>query len=189
MVREYTQTYWIAGAKVKIVVDTNILIQIIKKGGRNDLHCPRTKEKISSPEARAEALVDLLTSRKDQIIIPAPAFSEVLVRIEHKLHTEYQKTLNHAACFTLQAFDDLSAIECARLVNDQEIKQISPHEDKKKISFDRQIIAICKAYSADELWTHDCDMLKKAEAIGITVKSLSDIEPKMTQLELVDAAG
>lgn len=172
---------------MRIVVDANVLIQIIKSGGRNDLYCPRTNGLVAYPEARAEALVELFSDRKDQILIPSPAFAEVLVRIDEGLHHVYRDAVDGVSCFQQVPFDAISAIECARLVTNHELKQLQVFQDNKKISFDRQIIAICKAHGADELWTHDVDMFKKAESVGIEVKSLADIEPKMTQMDFIEA--
>ncbi|WP_447044082.1 hypothetical protein [Vreelandella sp. H-I2] len=168
---------------MRIVVDANVLMQILKQGGRNDLFCPRTNQLVDRPERRAEGLLDLMKERSDRIIIPAPAFSEILVRIDEHLHHEYLQVINNTACLELISFDPISAIECARLVNNSELKQVvSSEDDKKKISFDRQIIAICVAHQADELWTHDKKMLKKAESIGLKVKSLFDITPEPEQI-------
>lgn len=175
---------------MRLVVDANVLMQILKEGGRNDLRCPRTGEVIDNPESRAEALLDLMTAKADRILIPSPALSEILVRVDPTLHREYLSIINSIACFDLVSFDALSAINCAQLVNSAELKQLKDVEDdKKKISFDRQIIAITQAYNGDELWTHDVKMLKKAEAVGIVVKSLADVASNMRQIDLMEESN
>ncbi|WP_447928061.1 hypothetical protein [Vreelandella sp. EE27] len=176
---------------MRLVVDANILMQILKAGGRNDLMCPRTDEVIENPEGRAEALLDLMNTKADRILIPTPALSEILVRVEdHELHREYLSVINSMACFDLINFDAISAINCAQLVNNSELKQLKGVDDpKKKVSFDRQIIAMTQAYGGDELWTHDKKMLAKAEAVGIVVKSLADVASNMSQMELPEESS
>lgn len=176
---------------MRLVVDANVLMQILKVGGRNDLTCPRTGNIVDNPEGRAEALLDLMTSKADRILIPTPALSEILVRVEdHELHREYLSVINSMACFDLINFDAISAINCAQLVNNTELKQLKGVEDdKKKISFDRQIIAMTQAHGGDQLWTHDRKMLAKAEAVGIVVKSLADVASNMRQIDFVEESG
>lgn len=171
---------------MKIVIDTNILIQVLDTStAGNNLFCPRTGKVIEDPVARAETLVDLFDKRKDSILIPSPAFAETLVRIEPHLHNDYHNAINGINCFEIVSFDAICAIECARMITATELALIEKDQESKKVSFDRQIIAICKAYKADELWTHDKKMFNKAQTIGIVVKSLSDISPSMTQMELM----
>ncbi|WP_422102003.1 hypothetical protein [Vreelandella sp.] len=176
---------------MRLVVDANVLMQILKVGGRNDLTCPRTGKIVDNPEGRAETLLDLMATKADRILIPTPALSEILVRVEdHDLHREYLTLINSMACFDLISFDAISAINCAQLVNNSELKQLKGVEDdKKKISFDRQIIAMTQAHGGDELWTHDKKMLMKAEAVGIAVKSLADVASNMSQLELKEESS
>lgn len=174
---------------MRLVVDANILMQILKVGGRNDLKCPRTGKLIDNPEGRAEALLDLMTVKADRILIPSPALSEILVRVDQHLHREYLAAINSTACFDLINFDAISAISCAQLVNSAELKQLKGDSDRSKISFDRQIIAMTQAYGGDELWTHDKDMLKKAEAVGIVVKSLADMASNMRQIDLMEESS
>lgn len=173
---------------MRLVVDANVLMHILKVSGPNDLTCPRTGKIVDNPEGRAEALLDLMTAKADRILIPTPALSEILVRVEdHDLHREYLSLINSMACFDLISFDAISAINCAQLVNNSELKQLKGVEDdKKKISFDRQIIAMTQAYGGDELWTHDKKMLAKAEAVGIVVKSLADVASNMRQIDLME---
>ncbi|WP_084261753.1 type II toxin-antitoxin system VapC family toxin [Zymobacter palmae] len=170
---------------MKIVIDTNILIQVLDAStAGNNLFCPRTGSIVENPVARTEALIDLFEKRKDSILIPSPSFAETLVHIEPALHEAYHNEINGVSCFEIVSFDAICAIECARMISAKELAQMEKGQESKKVSFDRQIIAICKAYNADELWTHDKQMFRKADTIGIVVKSLSDISPSMTQMEL-----
>lgn len=79
--------------------------------------------------------------------------------------------------------DQIAAVECARMVDDNELKVLDPAATKAKLRFDRQIIATALATNADEVWTHDVGLYSKAQKCGFVVKSLGDIEPAPEQLE------
>lgn len=177
---------WIGqDTNMRWIIDSAILIQFALKDANKPLFDPRSGNPIDRLEYRTKALVDLAESSKATIAIPAPVLAEFLVGVDTSEFQKYLDLLHASKVFEILSFDEMAAIECALLVDDNELKQIKDTNDTKaKVRFDRQIVAICKAHNAEFLFTHDKAMLSKAEAVGIQVKSLADIEPMPEQTEI-----
>lgn len=167
---------------MRIVIDTNILIQMIGMRSDRPLFDPATGEEVTRPAARALALMDAIDARKGTIVIPTPVLTEFLLGIPEDTQRHYIDELNGSRLFEIVPFGQRAAIECARLLNPAELKQLNELTTKAKLRFDRQIIAIALASGASELWTHDGELMDKAKECGIAeVASLVDITPKPEQ--------
>lgn len=145
---------------------------------------PETGNTIERASARAAALIEQIDQRDGLVIIPAPVLAEYLIGIDQGSYQEQIDLLNSFSCIEITSFDQLAAIECALLVNEQEHKTLDPEATKAKLRVDRQILAMTLAIDADELWTHDTGLFKKAKASGITTKSLANVEPQPDQGKL-----
>lgn len=176
-----TQKFWNLGARVKIVIDTNVLVQIMRNERSTDLRHPETGEVIDRPFERASALVDHVDAVGGLVVIPAPVLSEYLFGIDKKSFQAHLDVINSVKSIEVAPFDDIAAIECAMLVSDSEQKQLDPDATKAKLRVDRQILAIAVASRVSEIWTHDIGLTKKAESMGLSVKSLADIGPPPIQ--------
>ena len=169
---------------MRIVLDTNVLVQALRNAKDGVvLVDPATGKSVDRAEARAEALVELIDGKGGTILIPTPVLAEYLVGVERSHHQQHLDIVNGVSCFEIVAFDQIAAVECARMVDDSELKVMDPEATKAKLRFDRQIIAIALANNADEIWTHDKGLYTKAHSCGLLVKSLADIEPSPEQLE------
>ena len=165
---------------MKLLVDNNILIQILAPNKTGLTH-PETKVVLDRLEERAQAFVAEAERRKALILIPAPVLSEFLIGVEASKYQAYLDVLNGSACLEVVDFDTAAAIECAQLPDKRELAQISPEQYAKKLTYDRQIVGIALATTADEVWSHDDSLRKIASSRGLTVKSLADIEPPAVQ--------
>ncbi|MDQ7731310.1 PIN domain-containing protein [Halomonas sp. SpR1] len=162
---------------MKAALDANVLMQLLGIIG-NSLYCPRTKQEITNAEGRADALLERFSDPGFQLLIPAPAMAEVLVKVAPELQQAYIDFVNNTTSLSIIPFDTRSIIECARLFDAQEAKQLKKGgESKAKIAVDRQVVAIAISNGAKELWTHDKTVFKKASRVGLVAKSLADIEP------------
>ncbi|WP_226687224.1 type II toxin-antitoxin system VapC family toxin [Stutzerimonas stutzeri] len=169
---------------MRIVLDTNVLVQALRNARDGAvLVDPATGAKVDRAEARAEALVELIDAKGGTVLIPTPTLAEYLVGVERDHFQAHLDVINGVSCFETVAFDQIAAVECARMVDDSELKVLDPEATKAKLRFDRQIIAIALANNADEIWTHDAGLYSKAQRCGLVVKSLADVVPSPEQLE------
>lgn len=170
---------------MKVLVDTNVLIQILAPNATG-LTDPDTQEELDRLPERAVAFVANIESKGAVLLIPTPVLAEFLIGVEAEKFQEYLDILNGNACFEVADFGTAAAIECAQLPSKQELAQISPEQSSKKISYDRQIVSIALATLADEVWSHDKSLRKIAVSKGLSVKSLANIDPVPTQARLFE---
>lgn len=173
--------FWNLGARVRIVIDTNVLVQIMQNDQATDLRHPETGEIVDRLFERAAALVDHVDAIGGLVVLPAPVLSEYLFGIDKKSFQAHLDVINSVKSIEIAAFDQVAAIECALLVSDAEQRAIDPNATKAKLRVDRQILAIAVAAGVSEIWTHDIGLTKKALSMGISVKSLADIGPPPMQ--------
>lgn len=162
---------------MRAVIDTNVLVQFMCDADPIDLTDPETGDVVERAAARASALVDRIDQLNGMVVIPAPVLAEYLVGISRDAYQEQLNLLNSFSCIEIVPFDEMAAIECALLVDEQEHRSLDPDATKAKLRFDRQILAIAIASGADELWTHDKGLFNKARASGVSINSLASITP------------
>lgn len=168
---------------MKIVIDTNVLVQIMQNEGAKDLVDPETDKVVIGAFERAAALVDRIDALKGVVVLPAPVVAEYLLGIDRKHYQLHLDMLSGVKCIEVSPFDQLAAVECAMLVSNQEMKQLDPESKMAKLKYDRQILAIAIASGAKEIWTHDKQLYRRSKAMGLTARSLSTIDPKPQQLD------
>ena len=167
---------------MKIVIDTNVLVQIMQNEGARDLRDPETGEIVTNAFKRAQALVERIESVRGIVVLPAPVVAEYLMGIDRGSYQQHLDIINGVKCIEIAPFDQLAAIECAMLVTNQEMKMLDPDSTMAKLKYDRQILAISIAAGAKEIWTHDKQLIKRAGAVGILAKSLTGIDANPEQL-------
>lgn len=172
---------------MRTVFDTNFLLALLAVGSEFKLNALAGSSEIEKCPQRVLTLIDHIEQQKGVIVIPAPALSEVLVKIEPRLHMAMLERLSGNRVFEIVPFDQLAAIECALLVNASERKQLDGDASKAKVSFDRQIISIAKARSVKSIHTQDKRLAKKAKEVGIEPICLSKYSPKMEVVSLFEA--
>lgn len=167
---------------MKIVIDTNVLVQIMQNEGVKELRDPETDRVIDNAFMRAQALVERIEAIKGVVVLPAPVLAEYLIGIRRDSYQKHLDIINGVKCIEVSPFDQLAAIECAMLVSNQEMKQLDPDSTMAKLKYDRQILAISVAAGAKEIWTHDKQIYRRAGTVGILARSLSSIEANPEQL-------
>lgn len=171
---------------MRVAIDTNILVRLISTREDQRLVDPRSGEEIDRTAERAAALVMSLEERRATLIIPSPVLAEFLVGVEPEQMQTYIDAVQSVRCIEVAPFDDRAAIECALLVDELERRQLSgEQETKAKVRFDRQIIAIAKVAGAHQLYSHDRNLLAKARAAGLNVRTLADVPVPPSQGDLL----
>lgn len=139
---------------------------------------PATGKPLTEAKKRVEHLIDTLSEQNAQIVVPAPALSEVLVRSGSATNAYVEQLTKKP--FRLAAFGTLAAVEVAMMMNaaKETGNKRSPVDDDaiwSKVKYDRQIVAIAKVERAMRIYTDDGDMRKHAEAAGIPVTTVSEL--------------
>jgi len=167
----------------KIIVDTNILIALMKKNSpRANLLGEDGFTPVENLELRARALLDHIERSGGTIVIPTPVLAEYLLGIDGEKNKHSQiAQISSMNCFEIISFEELAAIECSLLPSLHEFKQfakqIDSNQTANKIRFDRQIISIAKANGINEIWSCDGEVIKKGREVGIEVKSIEEMMP------------
>jgi hypothetical protein len=148
---------------------------------------PDAKHPIADAKERVNFLISDLNGRGDQILIPTPALSEILVR-SGKARNSIIQRLTKNPRFMLAAFDLRAALELA-VMTDAALSR----SDKKdgspatwaKVKFDRQIVAISKVERLSCIYSEDDDVRSIGKREGLSVLGVSDIViPSGTQFKL-----
>jgi predicted nucleic acid-binding protein len=138
---------------------------------------PETGSPVTRVKERIEFLVSALERRKEKIIVPTPALSELLVRAGDA-GPEYLEILGKSAAFKVVDFDQRAAVEVAaatREAIEAGGKKGGSESSWAKIKFDRQIIAIARVERASAIYSDDGDIARFAKNFGIAVIRLQDL--------------
>jgi hypothetical protein len=152
-----------------VVLDTTFLTWVFVPGAKHP--------KIADADKRVEYLLSDLSGRGDQIVIPTPALSELLIAVG-KARNAIIKKITGDARFIVAPFDLRAAIELSLMIN----TAISKGDKKSglkapwtKVKFDRQIIAIAKVLRVSCVYSDDADVHTIGKQEGVSVKSIADI--------------
>lgn len=149
------------------VFDASFLIKLLdpKVKGEGDI------------DARLAHLIETLDRQKDDIIVPTPALSEVLIGAGDGAPA-YLDILSRSSRFKVAPFGTRAAVEAAARHRDAikagDKKEGSP--SWAKVKYDRQIIAIAKVEGADSIYSQDGDVLRIGKAEGFKVYRLEDLD-------------
>lgn len=138
---------------------------------------PETGEPVSRIKDRIAFLVDDLERRKEKIVVPTPALSELLVRAG-EAGPEYLDILNRSAAFKIVDFDQRAAVEVAATTREALAagdKRGGTGSPWAKVKFDRQIIAIAKVERASAIYSDDGDIVRFSKNAGIAVLRVCDL--------------
>lgn len=137
---------------------------------------------------RIDFLIADLQKKREKILIPTPALSEVLVRAD-KARADYAAKLSKSAEFRIEPFCPIAALEVAIMCKeaiDAGDKKAGSKETWTKIKYDRQIIAIARVHQAISIYTNDENLIKFSKARGLNAFTLSSLPlPPQSSLELV----
>lgn len=128
-----------------------------------DLFNPRLD---SDHRAKLDELVRTLKQQRAKVLIPAPAFAEVMVWAD-AARDKYYSMLSKSSTFQIAAFDGRAAMECSILLESAFSKKERRSITKTKFKFDWQIVAVAKSRSADVIYAEDDDIERCALRAGI----------------------
>lgn len=143
-------------------------------------------------EDRLELLVQEWEEDGEKVLIPAPVLSEFLILADRDGPT-YLTDIDASPYFIVASFDPKAAVELAVMtlaVMSQADKKASRRGDAEgtwaKIVFDRQIVAIAKAYGATTIYSDDEGLAKFAKKQSITVIKTWELPlPRAKQIDLL----
>jgi predicted nucleic acid-binding protein len=170
-----------------VAFDATMLSLLIHPGSNPPLD---SQEKpVARCRERVEYLVEMLQEKKEKILIPTPALSEVLV-IAGSAGPTYLNQLNSSARFRICPFDQKAAVEAAIAIRNalNDVGKASRKQTTStwaKVKYDRQIVAIAKAEGAHTIYSDDEDVRKYAAEVGIKVVRTEELPlPPAKQMEL-----
>jgi hypothetical protein len=138
---------------------------------------PTAKHPIADAKDRIDFLLADLNGRGDQIVVPTPALSEILVR-SGKARNDIIKEFTKNPRWIIAPFDIRAALELS-LFTDAAITK----GDKRqgivaawtKVKFDRQIVAIGKVLRVSCIYSDDTGVQAVGRREGLQVFGIADI--------------
>lgn len=173
-----------------VVIDASTLMLLLQPDARK----PQGPDGsvIEKPVERIEFLVAKLEKSRAKIIIPTPALSEVLVRVDARSAQTLVEKINGMSVFKIEPFDERAAIEVAIMTRNSLDGGIKPGKRDAnatwaKLKYDRQIVAIALVAQATTIYSDDKGIAAVAKRAKIGVVGLSDMElpPEDPQTEFV----
>ena len=139
---------------------------------------PGAKHEIANAKERIEFLISEVNGAGERILIPAPAFSEVLIK-SGDARNEIISVLTKSSKFLIGAFDTRCALELS-LMSDAAFTRGDKRDGAAgtwtKVKFDRQIVAITKTYGARIIYTDDGAVRATAAREGLASLGVADIK-------------
>lgn len=137
---------------------------------------------------RVAGLVRELEAGKEQVLVPAPALSEVLVT-EGVDVQDVLTTLRGSSFIRIGDFDERAAVELAMRLR-AAIKCGDPRGGmritKSAMKFDRQIVAIALVNGARVLYSDDDGVERFASSCGLATKRVADLPVPASQGKLFE---
>jgi len=136
-----------------VVFDATTLLYLLDPEAKAPTD-PKTGEPVSRVKDRITFLVSDLEKRKEKIVVPTPALSELLVRAG-EAGPGYLDILSRQAAFKIVDFDQRAAVEVAAATREALAagdKRAGSESAWAKVKFDRQIIAIARVEGASAIF-------------------------------------
>ena len=152
------------------VFDATTLLPFLEPDARASIN-PATNEPVTDAKARIDHLIEALENRRETIMIPTPALSEVLVHSD-EAGPKYLEILNTTRCFRIEPFDQRAAVELATMTREalrEGDLRAGTRATRAKLKFDRQIIAIARTRRQTAIHSDDDDISTVAEPLGLEV--------------------
>lgn len=151
-----------------VVMDATTLLLLIDPSAKPPRD-PETKKPLEKCKERVQFLVQTLVESGTRVLVPTPVLSELLVRAGDA-RAEFLTEISNSTAFFIAPFDTKAAVELSFLLEAQKAvgkKKLSERETWAKMKFDRQIIAIAKVNSANNIYSDDTGLASVAKANGI----------------------
>ena len=137
---------------------------------------PETGKPTTHIRLRIDALIDGISEKKGQLIIPTPSLTEALTWSDNP--QEYINLLRTFACIEIVPFDEKASLELA-LINNKAIssgdKKSGVEATWQEVKFDRQIVTIARVSGATVLYTDDDNQSAFAKLAGLEVRHTWDL--------------
>jgi hypothetical protein len=134
---------------------------------------------IDHAKERMDYLVEQLEAKRERILIPTPALTELLVRAGDA-GPEFVNQLSKSSRFEIAAFDDMAAIEVALSIaaatgSGKKRGDGTSKETWAKVKFDHQIVGICKVRQVSVLYCDDPRLCNFASMCELRTVRLGDL--------------
>ena len=162
-----------------VVFDASFLLPIFSRNLHSVPEDPETGKPVEQYDKRIDYLLNQLRRRRVKMLIPAPALSEILVRVEPEQIDGYLKEIFSKSAFRIAFFNRDAAIEVAimsREAKKQGDKRGGSTEVWNKVKFDRQIIAIAKVNGAKIIYSNDKKLGNFAKHTGLRIIRPHELE-------------
>jgi hypothetical protein len=151
-----------------------------------DLRQGSSGQKVEYARERVLGLVQEIEDAREQVAVPAPALSELLVTDGVDVQ-DVLTTLRGSAFIRIESFDERAAVELAMRL--REARRAGDQREglpitKSAMKFDRQIVAIALVSGASVLYSDDDGVAKFAAACGLAVKRVTDLPVPASQQAL-----
>jgi hypothetical protein len=151
-----------------------------------DLRQGSSGQKVEYARERVLGLVQEIEDAWEQVAVPAPALSELLVTDGVDVQ-DVLTTLRGSAFIRIESFDERAAVELAMRL--REARKAGDQREglpitKSAMKFDRQIVAIALVSGASVLYSDDDGVVKFAAACGLAVKRVTDLPVPASQQAL-----
>lgn len=147
--------------------DTSALAHFYDERDAGDGHIPHKKE-------RLKYFFDECDRQRHEVLIPTPVLAELLMGVEEAAHEQILARLNGQKSIQVVPFDQIAAIECAIIFPEQK-RLFGNEENKRKLKFDSQILAVCSSRDVSVLLTNDEGQAKKAAERGIKTMGIEEL--------------
>ena len=157
------------------VFDASALVYFFAPEARGPID-PLTQKPVTYPKQRIDHQIQILGKRKERILIPTPALSEILVYAGNA-SDQYLEILRSVKSFQVTDFDILAAIELAHLTRVESTRQlhIGTNLTRAKLKFDRKIIAIALVHRQTIIYSDDQHLARFAAHFDIQVNPTYDL--------------
>ncbi len=141
---------------MKVVVDTTVLIFFFDGTAAAPVNTVTGME-LEGCQARVNYLVKSLSDRGTTIVIPTPVLAEILVKAGSATN-EWIARITRNRFIEVADFDIRAAVEFAAVYG---ARPKSADEEKRKMKFDDQILAISRVANAEVIYSADVNLGKK----------------------------
>jgi len=129
---------------------------------------------------RINGLINRMKKDKTKIVIPSPAFGEILVRAGDDTQS-FIDIINKDSVFRVEPFCAMAAVEVALIARQDRKGDRSSGVDENtltyaKLKYDRQIVAIAKVHRAKALYTDDGHIIELCQKLNIEAMGVGDLE-------------
>jgi hypothetical protein len=139
---------------------------------------PGAKHEIANARERIEFLISDVNGAGERILIPTPAFSEILIK-SGDARNAIINVLTKSSKFLIAAFDTRCALELS-LMSDAAFTRSNKRGGAAgtwtKVKFDRQIVTIAKTFGARAIYSDDDAVRATAAREGLASFGVADIK-------------